>query len=461
MKKFSEKFNRITVALVVATSMVVFNNCASDDGDDGGTKTYLTEAGESLTLNNGDTLQYYNAGTVTVTADAEITLKGTVVFESGSKLVVNEGATIKGDTSVLSYLIIDRGADIEAIGTQAKPITFTSSKADGSRGAQDWGGIIINGYAKINSGDTAQGEGDSGTYGGTDDADNSGTLKYVRVMFAGKDFSSDNELNGIALQGVGSGTTLEYIQVHNNKDDGIEMFGGNVNIRYLMSTANGDDQIDATDGWRGTVQFAVAAPITGDKGLEHDGNSTTTATPYTEVYYANLTVVRGDTPSDSSDANSAIRNREGAKITYYNTFVGDYSGTAGNAISKCLDNSDDTATITVDSSVHVNACGSTTSGTVSGAPTSSGSITANATSITDGSGNEIKDLATFASQNASLFVPSGAFATNANTDLANVTLSSSDSSSPTFKAFTDADYIGAFENGGTNWASTWTSFPAN
>lgn len=454
MKKISKNFMRVTVSILIASSMFVFNNCASDDENSGSSKTYLTAAGETLTLSDGETLQYYNAGDVTVEANATVTLKGTVVFEEGSSLTIGAGATIEGDTSVLSYLIIDRGATIDATGTSAAPITFTSSNAAGSRGQEDWGGIIINGYAKLNSGDTATGEGDSGTYGGSDDADNSGTLKYVRVMFAGKDFSTDNELNGIALQGVGSGTTLEYIQVHNNKDDGIEMFGGNVNIRYIISTGNGDDQIDATDGWRGTVQYAVAAPITGDKALEHDGNSTTTATPYTEVFYSNLTVVRGDDTEES-----AIRNREGAKFTYYNTYVADVSaGTDANGLT-CVEDSDDTATITLNTSVLLEACGTDTAGTgVTGSPTSVAAFSGNVTSITAGASNEVKDLASLEAAGAAIFVESTAYTTNA-VDPTAQTLTGSDSSTPTFDAFGAGQYIGAF--GGNDWASAWTTFPEN
>ena len=130
-------------------------------------------------------------------------------------------------------LVVRRNAQIMAEGTVEEPIIFTSSKEPGSRARGDWGGLIINGNAPINScSDNTEefceafGEGGTGFYGGNDPSDDSGVLKYVRVEFAGTLVSPENELNGIAFQGVGSGTEIDYIQVHMNADDGIEFFGG-------------------------------------------------------------------------------------------------------------------------------------------------------------------------------------------------------------------------------------------
>ncbi len=136
-------------------------------------------------------------------------------------LTIEAGTLIKGEVSTTKpgVLVITRGSKINAVGTAAAPIVFTSAKSEGTRARGDWGGLVINGNAAINAtGGTAEGEGETGTYGGTDDADNSGTLKYVRVEFAGTLFSADNELNGIAFQAVGSGTTVDYVQVHMNAD---------------------------------------------------------------------------------------------------------------------------------------------------------------------------------------------------------------------------------------------------
>ncbi|NIQ59286.1 MAG: fibronectin type III domain-containing protein, partial [Gemmatimonadetes bacterium] len=158
-------------------------------------------------------------------------------------LTIEPGTTIVGRLSAdittgerASELVISRGSRIiaDATGgdgqppTEAETIVFTSARDPGSRARGDWGGLVINGQAPINSGDEAQGEGDSGLYGGTDPMDDSGILRGVRVEFAGDNFTEDDQLNGIALQGVGAGTTIDYVQVHYNQDDGIEPFGGTV-----------------------------------------------------------------------------------------------------------------------------------------------------------------------------------------------------------------------------------------
>ena len=155
---------------------------------------------------------------------------------------------------------------------------FTSDQLEGQKARGDWGGLIINGNAPINGCDedlcSAEGEGSTGLYGGDNTEDNSGTLRYVRVEYAGTQFSEDNELNGIAFQGVGSGTTVEYIQVHMNADDGVEFYGGSVNVKYVVLTGIGDDSMDWTDGWNGKAQFVLAkqASDDGDNGIEADNN---------------------------------------------------------------------------------------------------------------------------------------------------------------------------------------------
>jgi hypothetical protein len=175
-----------------------------------------------------------------VTSDVELTNER-AYFLNNATTFVREGGTLKIEPGVYvlglgqtAALVVDQGARIEAVGSVNAPIVFTSAKSVGSRGTADWGGLIINGRARLNvPGGVALGEGDTGEYGGTNDADDSGILRYVRVEFGGTEFSPTNELNGIAFQGVGSRTTIEYVQVHQNLDDGVEFFGGNANARYL------------------------------------------------------------------------------------------------------------------------------------------------------------------------------------------------------------------------------------
>ena len=148
-----------------------------------------------------------------------------------------------------------------------------SRSAPASRG--DWGGIIINGRAPVNiEGGEGVGEADTGVYGGNDPNDNSGTMRYVRVEFAGVEFSPDNELNGIAFQGVGRGGTFEFIQVHMNRDDAFEWFGGTADVKYLVASNAADDSFDWTFGWSGRAQFLVVTQRgdDADNGIEADNN---------------------------------------------------------------------------------------------------------------------------------------------------------------------------------------------
>lgn len=227
--------------------------------------------------------------------------------DSGSvspTLTVQAGTTLYGRGGTPpSMLVIKRNANISAIGTAGSPIVFTSAQPVGSRAPGDWGGIVINGWAQVNEGSASappQGEGNTGPYGGfasdgsLNNADNSGTLQYVRVEYAGHVFTSTDELNGIAFQGVGSGTTVDHVQVHQASDDGIEFFGGTVNCTYLVVTGAQDDSLDWTFGYSGKIQFVVIQQYAGgaDSGHECDNNgSNNTATPLAIPTLSNVTIV--------------------------------------------------------------------------------------------------------------------------------------------------------------------------
>jgi hypothetical protein len=219
---------------------------------------------------------------VTLTADTYWVLRGAVFIgaadgTSSARLIIPAGTTIIGETATRGALVIERGAQILANGTATAPIVMTSDQPVGRRFRGDWGGLIINGNAPLNlPGGQGIGEGSTGVYGGNDPADNSGVLRYARVEFAGIEFSPDNELNGIAFQGVGSGTIVDHVQVHYNKDDGVEMFGGTVNMKHVVLTNIGDDSIDWTWGWTGKMQFAVVQQRGDDtdQGIEADNHST-------------------------------------------------------------------------------------------------------------------------------------------------------------------------------------------
>ena len=238
----------------------------------------------------------------TWTANNRYLLKSYVYVRKGATLTIEPGTIIFGDKDTKGALIVEPGAKIMAMGTAAKPIIFTSNQPKGSRNYGDWGGVIIAGNAPVNSivnGTLPQIEGGPSTkYGGTDAADNSGVFQYVRIEFGGVAFSPNNEVNGLTLAGVGSGTTLDHVQVSYSGDDAFEWFGGNVNAKYLVAHRTFDDDFDTDNGYSGKVQFGVSlrdplqADQSGSKAFESDNDSGgTTNLPQTSAVFSNMTLV--------------------------------------------------------------------------------------------------------------------------------------------------------------------------
>lgn len=252
---------------------------------------------------------------IVFTQDTYWVLRGAVFVAEPARLIIEPGTWIVGETATRGALVIERGAQIVADGTRDRPIVMTSDQPVGSRGRGDWGGLILNGRAPLNlPGGVGIGEGDTGVYGGDDPADNSGILRYVRVEFAGIEFSPDNELNGIAFQGVGNGTIVENVQVHFNKDDGIEMFGGTVDIKRAVLTGIGDDSIDWTFGWRGRLQFAVVQQRGDDTdmGIEADNHgSNHNLLPRSQPTIFNVTLVGDPTTEWGAESTNCMRLRVG------------------------------------------------------------------------------------------------------------------------------------------------------
>ncbi len=264
--------------------------------------------------------------------------------EDKVKLTIDAGTTVYAPTAGggLGYLVIDRGGQLHANGSREKPVVFTY--ADEEDATPDttgqWGGLVLNGSATLNvSGGTAEGEGNSGTYGGGDtpnDADSSGVMTFMQVRYAGQNFTEEDELNGIAFQGTGSGTLVDYVQVHNNSDDGVEFFGGTTNAKHVLLTGNEDDALDWTQGWNGKMQFvAIRQTAASEHCIEADSNSDDNdAMPRANAVISNMTCAG---PSDSNE--SGFRLREGTSAQLSNTVIGNF-GT-----SYCVD-IDDAATFT-------------------------------------------------------------------------------------------------------------------
>lgn len=267
-------------------------------------------------------------------------LDGIVYVNSGVTLTIESGTIIKGSFANQGALVIRQGGRINAVGTPTQPIVFTSERPAGARQPGDWGGLIICGNAPTNRTGSPTIEGGTlATYGGTNAADNSGVLQYVRIEYPGIAFLPGNEINGLTLGGVGSGTTIDHIQVSNSGDDSFEWFGGTVNAKYLVALASTDDDFDTDFGYSGRVQYGVALrdPSRGDvatggvsNGFESDNDNTnSTATPLTSAVFTNMSIFLPSTPAPASpfatSAGALIRQNSSQSI-FNSVFVGRRSG---------------------------------------------------------------------------------------------------------------------------------------
>ena len=280
-------------------------------------------------------------------------LRGFVYITNGATLTIEAGAKVQGKSGIdVAALVICRGSKIIASGTAEKPIIFTSSSATKTSG--DWGGITICGTAPINTSATANGTSISGLYqteggisnstnldgyAGSGDpafptsnaADNSGILQYIRIEYAGYAYIPDSELNSLTLAAVGSGTTIDHIQVTYAKDDAYQWFGGTVNCKYLISYKTQDDDFDFGFGYNGKIQYGIVlrdyaiADISRSNGIESYNTSTGgTATPVTSPVLSNFTII-GPKQNSSSTYNSlyysGLHLRRNSALSIFNSIV--------------------------------------------------------------------------------------------------------------------------------------------
>jgi hypothetical protein len=281
-----------------------------------------------------------------VTADATWTtnntyvLQGKIFVTGGATLTIEPGVIVRGGTGD-SALVIAKDGTIDAQGTVDDPITFTSLKTTGAV-AGDWGGVVLLGAAPINvpgGTDSAEGFESSAAlaaYGGTDAAHDCGTMKYVRIQYAGFLFSMDNELNGLTVAGCGSDTELDFVQIHRGLDDGIEFFGGTANVRHLLVSYPDDDGLDCDLGWVGKAQFVIVKQDanTGDKGIECDNNnSDNDLTPRTSPQIWNISLIGSDADGAKKQAGMHLRRGvageiNNAIVAYFRSFALDVDGSA-------------------------------------------------------------------------------------------------------------------------------------
>lgn len=260
-------------------------------------------------IGNGDQ-EFVFTGKQTIKKGTYI-LKGWVYIADGAELTIEPGTIIKGDKQTKAALIAERGGKLIAQGTATEPIVFTSEEAKGNRRPGDWGGIILCGKAKNNKSEIQIEGGPRTKHGGNDDADNSGVLSYVRIEFAGYPFQTDQEINGLTLGSVGSGTKIDHVQVSYSNDDSYEWFGGTVNCKYLIAYKGWDDDFDTDNGFSGKVQFGLSvrdsklADVSQSNSFESDNNADgSNSEPHTSAVFSNMTFI-GPKAVDASFVNDA------------------------------------------------------------------------------------------------------------------------------------------------------------
>ncbi|UII28473.1 hypothetical protein LVD15_08595 [Fulvivirga maritima] len=325
--KIASKF----LSLMALTGLLVFSSCGDDD--DGGstpepTKDGIIESQDDADLDAAD-LKGSVTADIKLDAATEWTLTGPLAVKSGATLTIEAGTTIKavaGGTNV--YMVIETGAKIMAEGTATDPIKITSAASNPRSG--DWGGLIVNGLAPISGGGTSTTEVLPLSYGGDAVEDNSGVIKYMILEYTGARINGEKEFNGFTFYAVGSGTIVENIAINYGDDDGIEFFGGRVNVKNILAVNIRDDMFDWTQGYQGTItnaygirQSGFTAESEDVRGLEGDGNLDGISPDQegqSDVTFNGLTIINEDETTNFADL---IKVRRGSSITITNGFVSD------------------------------------------------------------------------------------------------------------------------------------------
>ena len=305
--------NRKLFSMALIAGMALFTACSDDN--------------ENNNENNGNEPIEENVLKGEISED--VTLKSGETYELDGVYRVKEGATLNIEAGVkivalydetVDYILVEQGGKINAVGTASNPIVMTSDHEE--PGA--WGGIHICGRAHTNAeGGTGYSEIGNAAYGGNDDADNSGTLQYVRVEYTGYAFDEEHEANGISFYGVGNGTKVDHCQAYKGSDDGFEFFGGSVNISNMVVVSCSDDSFDWTEGWNGTgtnrMAYQEAVDALGyecDCLIEADNNGNDNeATPVAHPNLSNLLLV------GNGEEGRGVRLREGTQVTMDNAQI--------------------------------------------------------------------------------------------------------------------------------------------
>ncbi|MEZ4403578.1 MAG: hypothetical protein R3B06_26375 [Kofleriaceae bacterium] len=392
----------------------------------------------------------------TWTADHIYVLKTHIFVRSGT-LTIEAGTRVEGDNG--SSIVITNGAKIDVQGTAAAPVVMTSSQPVGSRNPGDWGGLVLLGTAPINvTGGTSQIEGfpagTSGTgYGGTNAAYDCGKLNYLRIEFAGFELAPNNELNGLTVGACGTATQIDHVQVHKGSDDGIEVFGGDVNLKHLVITQSLDDGLDWDYGWAGKAQFVVIQKSLGsNQGIEADNNGNANdALPRSAPTIYNLSIVgSGAAPGGALQTQKGMHLRRGTAGHIANAIVmmeADFPIDVDGASTVTQANS---GALSVKHSIFFSNGGQAT---WDDATDNDGGFVERMFFVTNEPTNREVDpmLGTATNQTAPVFQPAAG----------SPALTAASAATPPSDGFFDATatFVGAV--GTENWTSGWTAFPAN
>lgn len=308
-------------AAVLAVAVMVAS-CSDDDNPEPGNDG-------DFVVNRDDLKGEINSGEV-VLDEGTYKLTGALVVKEGAKLTIKPGVTIEATAlpanqfAAVRFIGISRGAKIDVQGTATDPVVFTA--AEKKPGA--WGGLVLCGAAPINKGETAQSEVGDLAYGGSNASDNSGSIKYLRIEYSGYSYNDEKEFNGLSFFGVGSGTVVENVQIHEGSDDGFEWFGGTVNAKNLVVTNFsaefvGDDLFDWTEGWVGTGENWYGVRTNdGNRGIEADNNSNNhTAKPVSNPTIKNLTLIGNGEGGEPQ----ALKLRVGTKAAFENVVLSNWA----------------------------------------------------------------------------------------------------------------------------------------
>jgi hypothetical protein len=304
-----------SILAILAIVTVAISSCTKED----------VAPSSSFVVNVNDLKGEITDGTVTLDPSKLHTLTGGLVVKSGATLIIPAGTKIQSDPTAdtekakTMYIAVERGAKIFINGTASNPVVMTSGKSAPTEG--NWGGLIICGDGKVNTGDNGTSEVGGLLYGGNNNADNSGKITYLKISYTGSKFSATKEYNGVSFFGVGSGTEVSNIYTFESGDDAVEFFGGAVNASNLVLINSYDDSLDFADGYVGTVTNVYIDGVT-FAGVEGSNNAANvTALPVTDGKIVNMTIVKGaDAKFTASE--KALNFKEGSgKQTYTNLFV--------------------------------------------------------------------------------------------------------------------------------------------